>query len=198
MTKVVWSGRIRLAGVLLLAGLLASCGELTRQGTASSYLIVMSLQAASGADPGAFGGTLSSDVITVVDDVPTVFSDPGNVTFRLGLKDPAGAVSPANWITVERYTVAYTRTDGRNTPGVEVPYPIDGAVTATVSADAEIGFTIVRIQAKLEAPLKALASGGPPISTIAEVTFYGHDQTGRAVSVTGRIGVTFANFGDPE
>ena len=36
------------------------------------------------------------------------------------------------------------------------------------------------------------------ISTIARVTFYGHDQTGREVSATGNIDVTFANFGDPK
>jgi hypothetical protein len=30
------------------------------------------------------------------------------------------------------------------------------------------------------------------------VTFYGHDQTGREVSATGNIDVTFANFGDPK
>ncbi len=36
------------------------------------------------------------------------------------------------------------------------------------------------------------------ISTIAEITFYGHDQTGREVITTGRISVHFANFGDPE
>jgi hypothetical protein len=30
------------------------------------------------------------------------------------------------------------------------------------------------------------------------VTFYGHDQTGREVSVTGNIDVSFANYGDPQ
>ena len=30
------------------------------------------------------------------------------------------------------------------------------------------------------------------------MTFYGHDQTGREVAVTGTIGVNFANWGDPE
>ena len=34
------------------------------------------------------------------------------------------------------------------------------------------------------------------ISTIAEVTFYGHDQNGRAVSVTGRLDVDFSDWGD--
>jgi hypothetical protein len=36
------------------------------------------------------------------------------------------------------------------------------------------------------------------ISTVAEITFYGHDQTGREVSATGRLGVNFGNFADPK
>ena len=35
------------------------------------------------------------------------------------------------------------------------------------------------------------------ISTIAEITFYGHDQTGREVSVSGQLLVAFGDFGDP-
>jgi hypothetical protein len=41
-------------------------------------------------------------------------------------------------------------------------------------------------------------SAGAVLSTIAEVTFYGADQAGRAVQVVGRIGVNFANWSDPE
>ena len=46
------------------------------------------------------------------------------------------------------------------------------------------------------APLQALRFGGGAlaISTIARVTFYGHDQTGREVSVTGNIEVNFADW----
>jgi hypothetical protein len=36
------------------------------------------------------------------------------------------------------------------------------------------------------------------ISTIAEVTFFGHDQSGREVSVTGQILIDFGDFGDPQ
>jgi hypothetical protein len=45
----------------------------------------------------------------------------------------------------------------------------------------------------------ALANGGGAIviSTIARVTFYGRDQAGREVSVTGQIGVNFSDWGDP-
>jgi len=202
MTKVVWGAVVRLTGATALVLMSASCGDLAREGTSSSYLIITTLEATSGAEPGTFSGALASDVVTIVDTVPTIFADPGRVQFTLGLKDPGPSTSPAsptqnNFITVDRYRVKYIRSDGRNTEGVDVPYAFDGAFTATVSGNTTAGFTLVRLQAKQEAPLRALGINGLAVSTIADVTFYGHDQTGRAVSVTGRIGVTFANFGDP-
>ncbi|MBW8712968.1 MAG: hypothetical protein JF632_02665 [Acidobacteria bacterium] len=97
-----------------------------------------------------------------------------------------------------QYHVRYVRSDGHNIEGVDVPYAFDGGLAATVSADTTVGFTLVRNQAKAEAPLKALTTNPIVLSTIAMVTFYGHDQTGREVSATGNIDVTFANFGDPK
>lgn len=203
MTKAVWGSGVKLAGALALAGAVSSCGTQTREGTSSSFLIISGMEAASGADPTTFTSGLASDVITVKDDVATIFSDPGRVTFKLGLKDPGPASSPVtptqnNWITVTQYHVQYVRSDGRNIEGVDVPYAFDGGVAATVSADTTVGFTLVRNQAKMEAPLGALVSNPIVLSTIARVTFYGHDQTGREVSATGNIDVTFANFGDPK
>ena len=201
--KAVWGGEVRrlarLMAVLMLAALGASCGEVTRQGTGSSYLIIESLTAASGAEPGEFGATLNSDVITIVDNRASVFNDIGQVTLSLQMKDPTSTgPTPANFITINRYRVRYTRSDGRNTPGVDVPFGFDGAFTATVSGSATIGFELVRHIAKEEAPLRALAfNTAVIISTITEVTFYGHDQTGREVSVSGQLLVSFGNFGDP-
>lgn len=201
--KAVWGGELGcLAQGIAVAALAltsASCGDLTREGTASSYLIVSTLEAASGADPGTFGGTLNSDVVTVVDDVPTVFNDLGRVRLRLAMKDSLTQPTTNNFITVNRYRVVYVRADGRNTPGVDVPYPFDGAFTGTVggSGDTAVGFELVRHIAKTEAPLAALARNSTVISTIAQITFYGHDQTGREVSVNGQILVSFGNFGDP-
>ncbi len=74
------------------------------------------------------------------------------------------------------------------------------AITATVGGgETTVSFVLVRVQAKLEAPLAALANhgGAGVISTIANITFYGTDQTGRAVSVTGSISVNFADWADP-
>jgi len=180
-----------------------SCGSMTREGTSSSYLVVSALEAASGADPEEFGGVLESDVVTVVDERSTIFADSGRVTLVLALKDPGPSGAPLaptanNAITIDRYRVRYIRSDGRNTEGVDVPYGFDGAFTATVFESTQASFTLVRAQAKGEAPLAGLANSFLIISTIAEVTFYGHDQTGREVITTARIGVDFANYGDPE
>jgi len=197
----VWGARAALSGALAGALLVTSCGKLTRQGQAASYLVLLTLQGAPGAKPGTFSNVLQSDVITVVNGVPTIFNDLGQATFRLALKDAGSSTSPNtptpnNFITVTQYHVEYVRSDGRNVQGVDVPFAFDGAATATVTDTASIGFTLVRNQAKLEAPLKALVTSGLPITAIARVTFYGHDQTGREVSVTGDIEITFANFGD--
>lgn len=194
---------------LALAAASIGCAATGRPGEASSYLIVESFTAASGAKPDAFGGTLASDVQTLVKTtvngaqvrVPTVFEDLGQVRLRLAMKNPGAATSPANFITVRRYRVTFRRTDGRNTPGVDVPFGYDGAVTMTVGEEpSSAGFTLVRIQAKSEAPLLALIGGGGAvaISTIAEITFYGEDQAGREVVATANIGITFADWGDPE
>ena len=190
-----------LLGVFVMASI--SCGSMTREGTASSYLVVSQLEAASGADPEEFDGDLESDVETVVKERATIFSDSARVTLVLALKDPGPAGSPLtptsnNAITVDRYRVRYIRSDGRNTQGVDVPYAFDGAFTATVFDSSQAIFTLVRAQAKGEAPLAGLANSFLVISTIAEITFYGHDQTGREVITTARIGVHFGNYGDPE
>jgi hypothetical protein len=203
MTKAVWGSGIRLAGAIVLAVATASCGTQTREGTSSSYLIIASLEAASGADASTFGSGLSSDVITVKNNIPTYFGDPGRVTFKLGLKDPGPSSSPVsptqnNWITLTQYHVQYVRSDGHNVEGVDVPFAFDGGLSGTVSDDTTLGFMLVRNQAKQEAPLKALQTNPIVISTIARVTFFGHDQTGREVSVTGNIDVSFANYGDPQ
>jgi hypothetical protein len=191
--KAVSGARLACAVILALASV--SCGDMPREGTASSYLIITSLLGSPG-ETDEFVGELRSDVRTQ----GSIFNDNGQVAFLLGMKDP-GITSPssANFITIDRYRIVYIRADGRNTPGVDVPYPFDGAITGTVTdAPVSFGFTLVRHQAKVEAPLGALETNFLIVSTIAEVTFYGHDQTGRAVSVSGKISVHFGNFADPE
>lgn len=183
--------------VAAVAAVSAGCAAAGRPGEASSYLIVESFLAASGAEPDQLKGTLASDVLTN----GSIYEDLGEVTFRLAMKNPAEAISPANYITLNRYRVKFRRSDGRNVPGVDVPWDFDGAITQTVSSEGgTASFGLVRVQAKLESPLKALVAGGGAItiSTFAEVTFYGKDQAGREVAVTATISINFADWGDPE
>ncbi len=190
-----------------------SCTSAIRQGTGSSYLIIDRLQGVEG-QSGESGTVLRSDVVAIVTEtingqevrIPVVFADGGLVTFRLGLKNVGSPTSPTspttnNLITVNRYRVSFSRTDGRNVAGVDVPHPFEGAFTVTVGAEAvDVGFTLVRIAAKSEPPLLALRGGRGlfSISTIADITFYGQDQTGHAVTVSGRLGVEFADWADEE
>jgi hypothetical protein len=197
---------------------LAGCTQAQTTGQSPAYLIIESMAGAPGAEPDDFSGVLASDVVTNVKTqveingetqtvaVPTIFADSGRAVLRLAMKDPGSVDSPnrpstTNFITLNRYRVQYLRADGRNVPGVDVPYPFDGAVNATVGDNgATAQFTVVRIQAKREAPLLPLTLGGGAntISAIAEITFFGADQAGRVVNVTGTLGVDFSDWGDPQ
>jgi hypothetical protein len=193
---------------LALAGAV-SCGQQNTTGRSPSYLVIDALKGASGVKPDTFGSSVESDVVTNVkvqvggQEVfqPTIYEDMGQVTLRMALKDiSVTGPTSTNSITVTRYHVDFKRSDGRNTQGVDVPYGFDGAATGTFdSSGGALNFVLVRAQAKLEAPLKALRNGGSAIviSTIADVTFYGQDQNGNQVSVTGSISVNFADWGDP-
>jgi hypothetical protein len=208
-----WLKSVLVAGVTLATVVTAGCGDYVRESRSPSQLVMVELVGASGAEPDKFGGTLYSDVVTLVkrdvngqqQEVPTTFSDNGRVTLRLILRDPGSpgvttAPSELNAVTINRYRVVYRRADGRNTPGVDVPFPFDSAITFTVSSDGtfQMPFEIVRHVAKEEAPLLGLTSAATVISTIAEVTFYGRDQAGNDIAATGTIGIEFGNFGDPQ
>jgi type IV pilus secretin PilQ/predicted competence protein len=193
----------------------SGCTNAQLAGQSSAYVVIDQVVGASGAKPTEFDGQLASDVLTYVKKtvqgtevrVPTVFQDEGRATFHLALKDPGSLDAPTvasstNTVTFTRYHVAYARADGRNTPGVDVPYSFDGGLTVSVvGGNTSIAdLVLVRVQAKDEAPLKALVGGGGAIaiSTIATVTFYGADQAGRGVNATGNIGIDFADWGDPD
>lgn len=202
-----------LAALACLAATASCAGDLARTGRSPVFLVIDSLTASSGAAASTFSSQLNSDVQTLVDrtvdgvqvKVPTVFNDLGSAALRIALKNPGSAAAPTaptsiNDVTITRYRVDFKRSDGRNAPGVDVPYGFDGGATATVGVQgASVGFDLVRHTMKSEPPLRNLIGGGGlfQINTIAEVTFYGRDQAGNEISVTGLITVNFADFGDP-
>jgi hypothetical protein len=206
MSKWIRRGALPAVGLLALAA--AGCGDFVRQGTSPGLATVAMLEAASGAVPGTFGNTLSSDVVTYIKKtvngtdvlVPTIFGDPGRATVSVDMKDTTTAPTSANSVTFTRYRVTYARSDGRNIPNVDVPESFDSAVTFTVlpGTTSGVGFDLVRNVAKSQAPLVGLVANQDLITVIATVTFYGQDHAGHDVTAAGNIGITFGNFGDPE
>ena len=199
----------------MLAALVAatvSCGDVSRQGSSPVYLVIDTLSATRGGGTGSTASsTLVSDVITNVTTpapctpatpCPTIFGDNGSVTLRAPLKNigTGTVLTPTtnNEVTITRVHVQYIRADGRNVEGVDVPYAFDGAATGTIPTGGTLtlGFVLVRNVAKEESPLAQLRNSPNIITSIANVTFYGADRTGNAISVTGQISISFGNFGD--
>ena len=148
--KAVWGSRLLALALITSTVFTTSCGDTVRQGTGNSFLILNGIEAASGAEPdrperdpalGRGDGRRRR-----ADDLQR--RRPGAV--HPGLKDPGTTTAPNaptqfDFITLDRYRVRFIRTDGRNTPGVDVPYGFDGAMTITVSGgEPSAGFKIVR------------------------------------------------------
>ena len=197
-------GLIVLAGVLTLNG---CTNDIIGSSRSSSLLVVERIGAARGGTTDQPINTfLESDPLTCDDATPpscSIFADTARVTTRLGFKDPGTAENPAsptsaNFVTINRVRVEYVRNDGRNDPGVDVPHPYETGGTFTTVSGIQTGeFTLVPITAKLEPPLRNLIGlgGQVAINVVAEITFFGHDQTGAEVVARGTIGITFADFG---
>jgi hypothetical protein len=192
-------------GAVAISAAAAGCGgEFVRDSRSPVRLVIEQLQVNDRQN------TLQSDVITLIrqpepctatSPCPTVLNDVAAVEMRVELRDqasPGSAPSALNAVTIERYRVTYRRADGNNLQGVDIPFAFDSAFTMTVPATGSQAatFQIVRHSAKEEAPLRSLRFSGDIISTIAEVTFYGHDQAGNEISATGFIGIDFGDFGD--
>lgn len=208
-TRHILSIVTRLTAMAAVAVAGASCGgDLLRTGRSPVYLTISNIALTNGAT-GDTGTSLLSDVQTLVEQqiggvtvkVPTIFNDTGSATLRVVAKDPSRATTEMNSVTITRYRVVFRRADGRNTPGVDVPFGWDGGASATIPAggSAAVPFDIVRHSSKSEPPLRNLVNNGGVqfIYAIAEVTFFGRDQNGNEISVTGLVDVAFSDFGDP-
>lgn len=170
---------------------------------------------AGGEEGGTEGSILRSDVVTD----GSVFNDDAVVLVNLYRKNPTvAATSALEHVRLESYQVRFFRTDGHSIEGVDVPHRITGPLsslrfhtpTETGEIEVEAPITIVRHQAKLEAPLVNLAGilvntsvddfivpGQGLITTVAEITIYARQvTTGEALSASGNVQVTFGDFAD--
>ncbi len=197
---------IRVIAVAALAAATVSCGN-ARNGQSPVFLSIDSLQGAPGNAPTTFGNILISDiqsnvttggVCTATSPCATFFNDVGQAVMHIVPKDVTNPTAPTsnNDVTITRYHVSYRRADGHNTPGVDVPFAFDGAVTVTIAGTTSttVGFELVRVVAKEESPLVQLLTSNNVITTFADVTFYGTDRAGNAISVMGTIQIDFGSF----
>jgi len=189
-------------GTVLALGCLAllSCNPLENKTDSYSMLYIEAIRGANA--EGDEADYLESDVVTVVDGVSTVFEDPAIATIGAKLLDPNPVLGPSQYndVLLTRYVVRYSRSDGRNREGVDVPYAFEGSLSTLVKVDSttDVSIVLVRAAAKLEPPLLNLAVGrdAGEIEVTATIDFYGHDLMNKAVKVTGAIAIFFADWAD--
>jgi hypothetical protein len=197
--KTLWTKKHILMGLALLAAsiFLPACNPLEDESRSNSILLVENI---TGKDmSGTDAGFLQSDVVKKDN---TIAADTAKATLSAKFMDPAPILGTSQYsdIVLTRYVVSFSRTDGRNRPGADVPFPFEGSLTTLVRVDstASVNFVIVREAAKLEAPLINLRDSayGDILNMTAKIEFYGHDLTDKAVKATGYLTVYFANYID--
>ncbi|MFZ2053634.1 MAG: hypothetical protein WAU81_05500 [Candidatus Aminicenantales bacterium] len=176
---------------------LVSCNPVEDDSRSASLLIVDNIL---GQDAeGTSANFLQSDVLL---GNGSVRSDSVTATLRTQTLDPDPLLgtSQYNDIVVTRYLVSFTRTDGRDVPGQDVPYPFEGSMSVVIKtgSTASVNLVLVREVAKLESPLIRLVDLGAEmvLTCTAKLEFYGHDMMNRTVKATGYLTVYFANYVD--
>jgi len=174
------------------------CNKLENTTTSASKLIVESVTGKDleGNDDST---TIFSDVITE----GSVVNDNAVAGLTTVVLDPfaSAGVTYYQSILVDQVDVRYTRADGLNTPGVDVPYGFSQKVNMVVGVEEKVllPFVLIGHNAKLESPLVELINIGQEkiLKLEAEITFHGKDLGGHRVEpVKGYVSVWCADFGD--
>jgi len=189
---------LKIAAILCVFFFLLSCNPLEDDSTSSSLLLILNIT----------GTTIDGDDVSFQQSdvviAGAVYADTATATLQAKLLNPEPLIPQASQYTsivVTRYVVSYSRSDGQNTPGVDVPYSFEGSLSTLIEIDAtvDIPIVIVREVAKLESPLFDLRAGGDEgvLQVTATIDFYGHDLVNNAVKATGYLSIFFADYIDP-
>ncbi|GBC84907.1 hypothetical protein HRbin11_01343 [bacterium HR11] len=179
-----------------------ACSPLEDENTAGVKLTVLKITATDA--QGQASDWLASDVVRIDPQTgqATVREDTATVDFRNDFLNPTIEPSPMNDVVVVRYRVEYSRPDGRNQPGVDVPRPFDATtnIHVPINGTGSGNIVVVPAKAKLEDPLWGLRFGGREreILAYALITFFGHDLFGRNVATNARLEIHFANWADQQ
>ncbi len=175
------------------------CNKLENSTTSASKLIVESITGRD-LEGNEDSTTIFSDVITE----GSVVNDNAVAGLTTVVLDPFACAATCTYyqsILVDQVDVRYTRADGLNTPGVDVPYGFSQKVHMVVGVGEKVSlpFVLIGHNAKLESPLVELINIGQEkiLKLEAEITFHGKDLGGhRTESVKGYVSVWCADFGD--
>jgi len=197
MTKKKPATILLILAVLTSILMLSACNPLEDDSKSSSFIIIESI---TGTDlAGKTASFLQSDVV-LTDS--TVVADVATATLQASLLDPAPILdsSQYNDIILDRYIVSYSRVDGKNRQGVDVPYSFEGSLSQIlkIGTGVTLSFVVVREVAKLESPLIDLVQNRAEgvIEATAKIEFYGHDLVNNKVMTTGYLTIFFANYAD--
>lgn len=180
--------------------LLFSCNPAENESRSTSLLLIVNITGTDIEENEV--NFLQSDVVVnnIETGSSTVAADAAIVTFSAETLDPAPLLGTSHYndIVVTHYTVSYTRSDGKNEEGVDVPYSFDGSLSSRVQVggQTDASFVVVRAVSKLEPPLVQLATGrgDGELKTTAQIDFYGKDTLGHTVKATGYLTIFFANY----
>ena len=194
--------RLKILAVLPAILLLFSCNPLEDDSTSASMIIIESILGTD--STGAETHFLESDVVKngEASGTPTVYADTATASLKASFLDPAPILGPSQYgdIQLTRYVVSYSRTDGKNRQGVDVPYSFEGTIPALLKtgSSTKVSFIVVRGVAKMEPPLVNLVENRAEgiLKVTAKIEFYGHDMTNHNVKATGYLDIHFANYAD--
>jgi hypothetical protein len=186
--------------ILFFIFFVASCHNNVGSNKSHTMLVISKLtgKTATGED----ANFVESDVVKINTGTGAayVLSDTATASITAKLIEqttPASGPSYQQSVTLTRYKVDFTLSDGSGVPGVDVPLGFEGSLSSIIEVDSTVDISVVLVPAaaKLVDPLLSLGAAGA-IQARATVTFYGKDLAGYDVRVTGDISVFFANYID--
>lgn len=184
---------------VFVIGFTGGCNKFENKSNSSLRLVVASI---TGTDlEGSDGSTtVFSDVLT---STGGIFNDNATAILYAQLMDITQDTSTIyQEVIVDQIDVSYSRTDGLNVEGKDVPYSFSQKVNEIITSGGtlDLAFVIVQHNAKSESPLVELAfplNQEHVLKMETTITFHSRDTGGhRLASVTGTISIWFANFAD--
>jgi hypothetical protein len=176
-----------------------SCNKLENLSNSGSKLILWSL---NGEDS---NGTLVNILLSDVLLQGSIFNDNAVAQVSASLLDPTQDLSTFYQnVIIDQIDIQYTRSDGLNIEGIDVPFGFSQKVHFLVeisNSSNPISFIMVQHNAKIESPLVELVYLGQEhvLKLEASVTFHSKDTAGnRLEPVVGYLSIWCSNFADPE